>query len=173
MRLSKAEGGEQYCDLNKCVGFTLGEYCKHWGYREYCDQNKCVEFTLGEYCEYCAYCEYCDLNKCVGFTLGEGERGQLTNWQTLLSILGRFPFTLSRVKLGLFYIIQLKILFSLLRTKQIWQIWSSVSKSDYVKCPLAQLRLRPLLCSANSSGPFTSHACIQITLRAFHFVFLL
>ena len=49
------------------------------GGEQYCDLNKCVEFTLGEYCEYCAYCEYCDLNKCVGFTLGEGERGQLTN----------------------------------------------------------------------------------------------
>ena len=76
MRLRKAEeGGEQYCDLNKCVGawFTLGVYCKYCEYCEYCDLNKCVGFTLGEYCEYYA------LNKCVGFTPGEGERGQLTN----------------------------------------------------------------------------------------------
>ena len=82
MRLRKAEGGgEKYCDLNKCVGFTLGEYCeycdyceycKYCGQREYCDLNKSVgvRFTLGVYCKYCEYCEYCDLNKCVG----RGER---------------------------------------------------------------------------------------------------
>ena len=71
MRLRKVEGGgEHYCDLNKCAGFTLGEYCE---YCEYCNLKKCVGFTLGE------YCKYYDLNKCVGFTPGEGERGQLTN----------------------------------------------------------------------------------------------
>ena len=99
------------------------------------------------------------------------------SWQTdkpCFPSFGDSPFTLSRVKLGLFYILQLKILFShALKAKQTRQTWSSVSKSDYVKCPLAQRCLRPLLCSANSSGPFTSHACIQITLRVFHIVFLL